>query len=156
MRTGPIIVGFDGTRAARQALSEAATLLASRDVLVVVVWEAGRAYELAEISSSALDLPGAPLDLRTPVELDQAEYESAQRLAEQGTQLARDAGLTADGLVVAGEGSVADTLVTLAEERDAPAVVLGAHGHGTVSEILLGSTTRDVLHRAGCPVVIVR
>jgi nucleotide-binding universal stress UspA family protein len=33
---------------------------------------------------------------------------------------------------------------------------MGAHGHGRLSEALLGSTTRDVIHRAECPVVVVR
>jgi nucleotide-binding universal stress UspA family protein len=51
---------------------------------------------------------------------------------------------------------VAETLVNVARERDAAAMVVGAHGHGRLSETLLGSTSRDVIRRAPCPVVVSR
>jgi hypothetical protein len=51
---------------------------------------------------------------------------------------------------------VAETLVTIAPERDAPAIVVGAHGHGTLGEVILDSTSRDVIRRAEQPVVIAR
>jgi nucleotide-binding universal stress UspA family protein len=35
-------------------------------------------------------------------------------------------------------------------------IVLGNRGHGNLSEALLGSVSLDVIHRAHCPVVIVR
>jgi nucleotide-binding universal stress UspA family protein len=42
------------------------------------------------------------------------------------------------------------------QERDAPAVVVGAHGYSRMRELLLGSTSREVIRRATCPVVVVR
>jgi nucleotide-binding universal stress UspA family protein len=51
---------------------------------------------------------------------------------------------------------VADTLVRVAREHDSPALVVGAHGHSGVRELLLGSTARSVTHHAPCPVVVVR
>jgi nucleotide-binding universal stress UspA family protein len=51
---------------------------------------------------------------------------------------------------------VADTLLRLAREREASAVVVGSHGHRGVRELLFGSTTRQVIRHAGCPVVVVR
>jgi nucleotide-binding universal stress UspA family protein len=83
-------------------------------------------------------------------------YERARHLAEQGAQLARKAGVDAEGLAVADELSVADTLLRLVEERKASAVVVGSHGHRGVRELLLGSTTRDLIRHAECPVVVVR
>lgn len=155
-RSGPIIVGYDGSPAAENALREAAALLAPREALVVVVWEAGAAYEMMESPAAAMPIPPAPIDVRTAAEIDQQMYERAQRLAEQGTTLARDVGFEAEPLVVADDTTIADTLVRLTRERDAQAVVVGAHGHRRLSEALLGSTSQSVIDQAPCPVIVCR
>lgn len=158
MHTGPVVVGFDGSPASERALNEAAALLAPRKALVVVVWEAGRAFEMAEVSARnlAYEMPPAVLDVRTATELDLAMAETAQQLAQHGATLARDAGLDAEGLAVADDLTVADTLMRLAEERDAAAIVVGSHGHRGLRKLLLSSTSEAVLRRSSCPVVVVR
>jgi nucleotide-binding universal stress UspA family protein len=157
MGSGPVVIGFDGTPAAEHALRESGALLGPRPALVVVVYKAGLGFELLELPS-VTGLPPAPLDIRTAVELDQILSERAQQLAQQGAQIARDVGFEADGLAVADEPEtpIAETLVDIARERDAQAVVVGAHGHGRLGEVFLGSTSRDVIRRADCPVVVVR
>jgi nucleotide-binding universal stress UspA family protein len=156
MNARPIIIGFDGTPASERALREAAPLLAPHPVLVVVVWEAGRAFELATLPIRGFEPPPAVLDIRTGFELDQAMYEAAQRTAQHGEALARQVGLDAESLVVADDVTVADTLIRLAREYDSPAIVIGTHGHRALSELLLGSTSQDVIRRAPCPVMVVR
>jgi nucleotide-binding universal stress UspA family protein len=154
--SGPVVVGFDGSAAAERALREAGSLFAPRRALVVVVWEAGRAFDLMELPSVSLDLPPAGLDVRTAFEVDRVMYEQAQRLAQQGASIAREVGLDAEALAVADELTVADTLTRVAAEEEAQALVVGSHGHSTLGELLLGSTTRGVLRHADCPVVVVR
>jgi nucleotide-binding universal stress UspA family protein len=156
MGSGPVVIGFDGTSVSERAVVEAAGLLAPRRALVVVVWEAGRAFDLAEAPSRVLDAPAASFDLRTAAQMDQAMYADAQRLAQWGAMLANESGLQAQGLAVADEVTVADTLVRLAVEQESEAVVVGAHRHGRLSELLLGSTSQEILRRAPCPVVVVR
>ena len=151
-----MVIGYDGSQAAERAVAEAASLLAPRATLVVVVWEAGRAFEAAEWAALTLDVPAPTVDLRTALELDQAVYAAAERTAQQGAGLARSMGLQAESLVVADEETVADTLIRIARERNAPALVVGAHRHGALSEVLLGSTSRDVVRHAPCPAVVVR
>lgn len=121
-----------------------------------MVWEAGRAFDLTLLPARALDVPFSNLDLRTAVELDEAIYEEAQRLARWGAQLAIDGGLEAEGLAVADDVTVADTLVRLAEEHDAAVVAVGMHRHRRLTELLLGSTARGVIERAPCPALVVR
>jgi nucleotide-binding universal stress UspA family protein len=152
-RTGAVVIGYDGSPVAGRALAEAAGLLAPHPVVVVVVWEAGRAFEAAWPVG---EVPVPILDVRTAIELEQEAYADAERTARQGAGLAGSMGLPAESLVVADDLSVADTLVRVARERDARALVVGAHRHGALSEVLLGSTARDVVRHAPCPVVVVR
>ncbi len=154
MHSGPVLIGFDGTRAALHALDEAAPLLTEQRVLVVVVWEAGRAFDLTENASFAFDNPAGSLDLSGAFAADQAASEAAVRLANRGAQLAVSLGLKAEGLAVADDATVAETLVRLAEQHDARAIILGSHHHARVSEILFGTTTREILAHAPCPVVV--
>lgn len=152
MRSGPALVGYDGSPAAKQALQAAIGLLGPVPILVVVIWEAGQPFELAAVPT----VEPAPIDIRAALELDQQLYDRARRSAEQAAADARKHGRTADGLVVADEITPADTLIRLAAERDAAVIVVGRHGHRAVSEALMGSTTRELIRRAPCPVLVAR
>jgi nucleotide-binding universal stress UspA family protein len=156
MASGPILIGYDGSPASDHAVRETGALFAGREALVVVVWEASVAYQVTAVPVATLGLAPVPLDVRTAHKVEEAVYEGAQHLADQGVSLAREAGLDAEGLVVADEVSVTDTLVRVAAERDAPAIAVGARGRGAVGELLLGSTSQGVIRRAKCPVVVVR
>jgi nucleotide-binding universal stress UspA family protein len=152
VRSAPVLIAYDGTRAAEHALREAAGLLGVRTALVVVVWKAGLSFQLIELPASSIGLPPAPLDIRTALEVDHSLYEAAQRAAQEAAGVARTLGMDAEGLVVAEPDiPVAETLLTLARERDATAIVVGAHAHAG-----LGSTSRAVVREAVCPVLVVR
>ena len=152
MRSGPALVGFDGSSAAKRALQQAVDLLGPLPILAVVIWEAGLPLDLLTVPT----VDPAPIDIRAALELDQQLYDRARRWAEQAAADARELGGTADGLVVADEMTPADTLIRLAAERDAAVIVVGRHGHRAVREALVGSTTRELIRRAPCPVLVVR
>jgi nucleotide-binding universal stress UspA family protein len=156
MSERPVIIGFDGTPAAEQAIHEAVAVLAPRRAYVVVVWEAGRAFDLTDIPSMSLSAPSAAIDVRNAAEVDEAMAESARRLAERGAALATAAGFQAEGLAVADQITVADTLIRLAKQFDASVIVVGSHGQHGLTELLLGSTTRDVLKHAPVPVLVIQ
>ena len=52
-------------------------------------------------------------------------------------------------------GSPANAIVKYAEEQQADLIVIGSHGRGAVSRLLLGSVAERVLHLAGRPVLVV-
>ena len=152
MPSGPVLIGYDGSPSADHALREAAALFGRRQALVVVVWEAGAAYETLEVPA----IPAAPIDLRTAALADQAIYEGARQLADLGARLASELGFEAESLTVADDVTVAKTLVRVARERDAQAMVVGSHGYSRLEKLFLGSTSRQVLEHAPCPVLVVR
>lgn len=156
MASGPVLIGFDGSDASAHAVREAGALLGGRPALVVVVWEADAAYQVAAVPMSPLSLTPVTVDVRTAMEVEQELYAGAQHTAQQGAELAGEAGFEAEPLVVADVLSVPDTLVRVADERDAQAIVVGAHGRSGLGELLLGSTSRGVIKRATRPVVVVR
>jgi nucleotide-binding universal stress UspA family protein len=158
MRSGPVVVAFDGSPASEHAVREAGELLAGRRALVLVVWKAGLGFELVELPASSIGLPPAAIDIRTALEVDRELSEQAQRLAQKGAGLARDAGFEAEGLAIAEDADVPvhETIVGKAKELDAAAIVVGAHGHGRLGEVLLGSTSREVIRHAHCPVLVAR
>jgi nucleotide-binding universal stress UspA family protein len=158
MRQGPVVIGYDGSAAADEAIRESGELLGKRPALVLTVWKSDLGFELVQTPPGSLRLEPAVLDISAALEMNRELAEHAQRIAQHGAGLAREAGFEADGLAVADEPSetVADTIVRIARERDAQAVVLAAHDKGRLSEILLGSTSREVVRRAEQPAVIVR
>jgi nucleotide-binding universal stress UspA family protein len=155
--SGPIVIGYDGSPASERAIRDSAELLAPRPAVVVVAWKPGLGFELVELPTSSVGLPPLSIDIGRALEIEDALFERAQRLAEKGAGLARDAGYQAEALVVADDPDVpiADTIVRVARERDAPALVVGAHGHGRLGETP-GSVARRVVRQAPCPVVLVR
>lgn len=53
-------------------------------------------------------------------------------------------------------GAVAETIAARARERGCDAIVMGSHGAGTITSMLLGSVTSDVIRMSSCPVTVVR
>jgi nucleotide-binding universal stress UspA family protein len=147
-----VIIGFDGSEISERAIRLAAAVLRPAPALVVAVYEAGIAFD----ASVGIDIQAVPIDYAATAMADEALYEGARLRAARGAELAREHGMQADPLVAADQGGVGDTLVRLAREREAAAVVVGAHRHGRMERIFLGSTSRAVLEHAPCPVLVVR
>lgn len=153
MRPGPVIIGFDGAPASVRAVQEAGALFAARTALVVYVWEAGRTFEEVTLPEQSLEAPGT-LDLDSAFAAERAASDEARQLAEQGATLARKAGLRPDALAVPPDATVADTLIQLAREHDAQALVVGMHERHRLARLAPSRTLAGLLHAAPCPVVI--
>jgi nucleotide-binding universal stress UspA family protein len=77
-------------------------------------------------------------------------------VAQDGARLARELGATAEALSVPDSANIAATLIEIAEERDARAIVVGSRGLGAIQARMLGSTSRKLLHDTHRPVLVVR
>jgi nucleotide-binding universal stress UspA family protein len=150
---GPILIAFDGSDASRRAVADAAALLGSRRALVVTVWEAGLAYAIPEMRPDGLT--AIPMDPEFALQVDDDVHANAERLARQGAELATSAGLQAEPLAVLEERNVPETIVQLARDNGAAAIVVGSRGLSGLRARIEGSTTKGLLKSASCPVIVV-
>ncbi len=148
-----MVIAYDGSAAARQAVADAAALLVGRRALVVTVWEAGLGYTAAVAPP---DLTMAPIvDPGVGVEVDRELHARAEQIAGEGAELARSHGLEAEPLAVADAGDAAQTILEVAREQHAAAIVVGSRGLSGLRARLEGSTSKSVLKDAPCPVMVV-
>lgn len=84
-------------------------------------------------------------------ELEFARQQAERKLGELARLLASE---NIPGEVRCEQGHVVEIVVNVARATDAAYIVMGSHGHGAFYELLAGSTTHGVLHRAPCPVVV--
>jgi nucleotide-binding universal stress UspA family protein len=53
-------------------------------------------------------------------------------------------------------GNVPRQIVKVADKENVKLIVMGAHGKGLLTEIILGSVSTDVIRSANCPALIVK
>ena len=152
---GPVLIAFDGSAAARQAVAAAGSLLAPRRVIVVTVWEEGLAYATPVPAGDMAPIGPPIIDPETALDVDRLQHDHADRVSRDGAELARSLGMDAQPLAVPDAANVADTILDLAREQDAAAIVIGSRGLSGLRARLEGSTSKAVSKRAACPVIVV-
>ena len=88
-------------------------------------------------------------------ELDRAGAEAGGRVAEEGAQIAREAGLRAESLAVEATPPVWKTIVDTADLNDAAAIVMGSQGLTGLRLMPPGSVSNAVLHHADRPTLVI-
>lgn len=144
MSTKTIVVGYDGSdggkAAAGWALDEAARTGAAVDFVCVLEWP---------MYPPVTPLAPGPVGLPEP-EAEQRAAELLERAREAAARTHPQVRLQTTLL----NGGAADQLCD--RSRTAAMLVLGSHGHGGWSALLVGSVSLAVTAHAHCPVVVVR
>jgi nucleotide-binding universal stress UspA family protein len=138
-----VVVAVDFSDASMHALSLAASLAEEADSRLTAL--------------HVIDLPPEPalwLD-RSDGRSHVREFEAAatRRLRESVPDSTREC-CHVEELVVT--GTPYREILRVAAERRAGLVVIGAHGHGAVERMFLGSTAQHIVRQAGCPVLTIR
>jgi nucleotide-binding universal stress UspA family protein len=149
-----VIIAYDGSAAAREALAAAAKLLSGCHILVVTVWEAGLAYMMPTAPAEGMMMT-QPVNPMLAHDLDATLKSEAERVAREGAEAAASLGLDAEPLSVPDARDVARTVIDMARERRAAAIVVGSRGLSGVRARLEGSTSKGLLAHAPCPVLVV-
>ena len=146
----PIVIAYDGSPPARAAIEQAGALFAFCRVVVVHVWAP------IEVSAPAAVI-AAPSGVAVAGArgLDAVEQRRAERVAEEGAELARRAGFAAEALAIRRDGPPWRALVECAADLDAAAIVTGTRSRSRAAAAVLGSTAECILHHAHRPVLVV-
>ncbi len=150
-----VIVAYDGSAASREAIVAAAKLLKGCRILVATVWEEGLAYMAPPATPSETMMMTPPVDPEVAHNLDVGLQNDAEQVARKGAEMATSLGLEAVPISVPDAGNVAATLIDLAGERNAAAIVVGSRGLSGIRARLEGSTSKGLLAHAPCPVLVV-
>jgi nucleotide-binding universal stress UspA family protein len=129
-----VVVGYDGSDAARRGLARVRQLTARRLTVVVVAAQ-------PDVRSPGLgaELSGVTVD--------------AERLLREAREF-----LDADGVAIETRSAVGDpaaVLIDIARESSAGLVIVGRRGGDFVTRTLLGSVAQRVVHNAPCDVLVV-
>ena len=140
-RPRTIVVGYDGSACAREALAEAAALVGTRRGGKIYAVHA-REHAPPVTTSRWRELLEADHDAKGRSILDAILLEGNDELAD----LDWEARLA--------DGSPPDAILAVAHEVGADMVVVGSHGYGPVSA-LLGSVSHALLRAADLPVLVI-
>jgi nucleotide-binding universal stress UspA family protein len=147
---GPVLVAYDGSPAADEAIAATGRLLPGRPAHV---WDSPLRNSL-----SGRALTGIPVTEIGEFSEDLETWlrETAEATVADGVELASQAGLEASGEALESGSTAWRVLAATAETHDAALVVAGSQGHGRVASVLLGSVSAGLVHHAERPVLIIR
>lgn len=134
-----IVVGYDGSTAARKAF-DAALELAARDHAELHVVSVGRPSEIAD-------------DVETEAVIEHTRAYHRRLLAELKASAATKQVKTHYEVAV---GHPAEQIIYYADRIGADLIVVGDRGRSNFARLLLGSVSKQVIEHAGRPVLVVR
>ena len=138
---GTVVLAVDGSKYAEKAVELAERLATATSDEVVV------AHVTELLPAPAQTYPG----------LDSEADREVIELAEGYVAELEEAGIKARiELQSAQYGAIARVLTNLAEDLDAGLIVMGSHGRGDLTALLLGSVAHKVVHLSQRPVLIAR
>lgn len=133
-----VVVGYDGSRAARDAVEHAVQLAGAGRVVIVHAHDPAAPHQTARWR----ELLDEGAQGRADAILDALAREDHTELGGRAPEVRVET------------GHPAEAILRVADEVAADAIVVGSHGYGPVSS-LLGSVSQAVLHGSGRPVTVI-
>jgi nucleotide-binding universal stress UspA family protein len=142
-----ILICYDGSPDSRAAIERAGELLGGR-AAILTVWE-----PIVEVMART---GAARFAVAVDVEkIDSDTEQEARERAEEGVEHARKAGFDPEPRVRPVDTTIAQAILSEANDVDASVVVLGTRGLTGLKSLLLGSVSHAVLQHADRPVMVV-
>lgn len=134
-----ILVGYDGSAAARKAFDTALDLAAKHGAELFVL-SVARPPEIGD-------------DVETEAVIENSRQHHRRMLAELKTSIAAKGVKTHFEVAV---GHPAEQIIYDADRHGADLIVVGNRGRSNLARFLLGSVSKQVVQHAGHPVLVVR
>jgi nucleotide-binding universal stress UspA family protein len=144
--SGPVVVCYDDSEKALEAIDYVAALLPGTRAIVVTVWE--------PIIEEVLTGPGPAPPIADPLEANERARSAASAVASEGARRASQAGLRAEPLVAEAEDGLWKAVEQAARGRGAGLIACGTDRSG-VRYALPGSLANALVQHAGRPVLVV-
>jgi nucleotide-binding universal stress UspA family protein len=137
-----IVLGVDRSPGAEAAMAWCTGVAGPLDAVVIAVYAV----------PSLVQLVPPPVG-SAPISYSEETLHGFREDLERSCEPLREAGIEYE--TVLEEGGAAETLMHVADERDATMIVVGRRGSGGFAELLLGSVPHRLSHHARRPVVVV-
>jgi nucleotide-binding universal stress UspA family protein len=128
-----ILVAYDGTREAREAVRVAAKHAKAFNGRIIL----------------AFSMVGGP-------EIPRQEFEHAEKELQSQAIMLKEEGFECETLLSVRGLETGEDIVKIAEEKGAEEIVIGVQRKSKVGKLLFGSTAQYIILNAACPVVTVR
>ncbi len=144
-----ILICYDGSADAKAAIERGAQFLNGQKATVLTVWSPFR--------SVAAGTPGGfgMVVIPNVEEIDEASADAARERAQEGVELARQAGFDAVPASSAIQSTVAEAILSTAETLEATAILMGSRGLTGLQSLLIGSVSHGVIQHADRAVIVV-
>jgi nucleotide-binding universal stress UspA family protein len=131
------------------AVDEAEPALRATDAAIRLARQLGASLAFVSV------IPNAVMPPNEFGFIDPQEVEERQKYAQALLRLVRDRAEDVPSDQILRQGVVAEEIVAAAKEWRADLIVIGNHARPLIETLLLSNTTKGVLHRAPCPVLVV-
>jgi nucleotide-binding universal stress UspA family protein len=141
----PVILCYDGSEEAADAIAFAGELLSGRPAIVVAAWK--------PIIEEALSTGMTP-PVTDPAEVNERERKTTEWIAAEGARIASQAGFDAQPLAVRADGPLWLAIELAAEDAEARLIVCATRRRG-VTAVLPGNLAGALVNHATCAVLVV-
>lgn len=138
-----ILIPVDGSKSSRRALKYAISSI-----------KEGLQAEVHVISVQPDVMPMGDLPLMDIVLVEKTQHEQAKKVIASAGRLLKNSGISYTKNI--SKGPIANKIVSYAKEHGCDSIIMGTRGMGLIGNVILGSTSNQVVRLAKMPVTLVK